>query len=197
MGTVKVNCDLFMYKVPNEETGLAPVARAARLGDIIDIDAAQEKRGRATLINRDYPYGNTTVRSVEPSLVDVDHDANVSAAEAARQARLRQIMEEAEALGGLPEDVPLVDDGADAAAITEKAQLAADAILADAQLEAERIRENARATTLTGSGSGVTVGNSGNQTSAPPAPPTPPSPPAPPVKAAGPAKKSATPTGQG
>ncbi len=118
MGTVKVNTDLFVYKVPNEEAGQPPLAKAAYRGDIIDIDDAQEKRGRALLVNHDYPFGTTTVRAVEPALVDVDHDSELSAAEAARQARIRQLNEQLAALGAgdIPDDVPTLatDDGSGA-----------------------------------------------------------------------------------
>lgn len=102
MGKVQVNTDLFMYTVPAAEAGKAPEPRAAYRGEVIELDAAQEKRGRETLVNRDYPAApgsNATVRASEPALVDEDFDADGAARDAALAARRTQLEAELAALG--------------------------------------------------------------------------------------------------
>lgn len=101
MGKAKVNTDLFMYTVPAAETGKAPEPRTAYRGEVIELDAAQEKRGRETLVNRDYPVagGPQTVRAQEPALVDESFDADGAAVDAAKAARAEQLRAELAALG--------------------------------------------------------------------------------------------------
>lgn len=204
MGQVKVNADAFLYKVPNEEAGQPPIARTAYLGEVIDLDEAQEERGRAILVNRDYPYGTTTVRSKEPALVDVDHDADVSAAEAARQARVRQLQAELAALdvaevptvatGEGPGKTMQVDDP-EARARIAMAELASlrdlDAIDADtfARLAQETGLDDEPPAPVIPASS-PTPDASADYTA--PAAPTPPAPPAPPAPARAAAKKSSS-----
>ncbi len=101
MGKARVNTDLFMYTVPAAEAGKAPEPRTAYRGEVIELDADQEKRGRETLVNRDYPVApgaGGTVRAQEPALVDESFDADGAAVDAAKAARAEQLRAELAAL---------------------------------------------------------------------------------------------------
>lgn len=118
MGEVRVNSSAFVYTVDNPQSGQPPLARAAHHGEVITLDAEQEKRGRAMTVNVDYPVGNTTVRATEPALVDVAYDSAGAALDAAKAARRAQLTAELEALGDGPVAVPVLlattEDTADA-----------------------------------------------------------------------------------
>ena len=103
MGKVRVNTDLFMYTVPAAEAGKAPEPRTAYRGEVIELDAAQEKRGRETKVTRHYPVAGSaqTVTADEPVLVDESFDADGAAVDAAKAARAEQLRAELAAL-----DVP-------------------------------------------------------------------------------------------
>lgn len=109
MGKVRVNADMFSYTVPAAEAGKAPEPRTAYFGEVIEIDATQEKRGREALVTRHYPVApgsNNTVSAQEPVLVDEDHDSEGAAADAAKAARAAQLRAELAALEPTTADTP-------------------------------------------------------------------------------------------
>lgn len=107
MGKVRVNTDAFVYTVPNPQSGQPDLGRAAHKGEVIELDAEQERRGRDTLVTKHYTVGSTTVPAREPALVDESYDENGALVDAAKSARRAQLQAEIDALGGT--DVPTTD----------------------------------------------------------------------------------------
>ncbi len=151
MGTVRVNTDMFSFTVPAAEAGKAPEPRTAYRGEVIDLDAAQERRGRATMVTKHYTVGKTDIPAQEPALVDVSWDEAGAALDAAREARRAQLLAELDALGPATA-VPTVEGPVPGGPPT-----------------------------IAGDSPGINLGEPGDPVPGPPAPPAPPAPPRPPA----------------